>query len=136
MKATKILRWIAVLPGAVIASEVLWIIEGYWYKHTFHTFSLLPQKAEDFIGMALLGFSGGWVATTTGQWIAPSHKKATGLVLGSLLVLWYGLGLALMLLYLKKYGYAPQMAYDATSTIAAIIGTTFAAVIPLASSTR
>ena len=88
-----ILRWIAVLPGAVLAAVLVRAIVGVVNTWT------VPDP-EWLLTQFSIGFGTGCVFVAalvfSGAWIAPSKKNSTGLVLAVLIVLIVGVSVGLV----------------------------------------
>lgn len=80
------LRWIAVLPGAVLAGSLARLVVGL-----LNWLTMPVYEAHSILGQFGIGFlmGGAFVAALawSGARIAPSHKNTTGIVLAALFLL-------------------------------------------------
>ena len=84
MTAVRVLRWIAVLPGALLAGGVARIVVGILqYLSMPYDASIL----SDFFGGCVLGAANVWAFVACGVLIAPAYENATGFVLAGMFVL-------------------------------------------------
>ena len=90
-----VLRWIAVLPGAVLAATLARVIVGAVNAWT------VPD-ADGFVAQFGIGCIMGTVFVLalvfSGAWIAPSKKNAAGFVLTVLFLLMGGVSVGILLL--------------------------------------
>lgn len=97
-----VLRWIAVLPGALIAAFLVtfplhWILYiGFAHDGTLFGFIELPDGANISIERAIYPAVIALTFVVVGYKIAPGHKYRTSLVLGALYVITFVWALVFM----------------------------------------
>lgn len=71
-KVKTILRWIAVLPGAVLASIIAGAIG--WVMGYFSS-SVVPSRLDLIWSTILVSGASGWAFVAGGTWVAPVYKS-------------------------------------------------------------
>lgn len=115
----KILRWIAVLPGALLASVLSLIpLHMVLYLVTSRFFEVYPQGPERILSPALL--SG--VFILVGSYISPAYKFETAIVLFGMWLFVVGGFVFLTLTDSDYFGHRLYFRYGAVPTIMAVVG--------------
>lgn len=91
-----VLRWIAVLPGALLAAQVVNLTTLLICCPTFNMMasdsdSFLPRFLETFSATMVRGAAIAYALVCTGTWIAPSKKTTTRMLLSIMLAMISGL---------------------------------------------
>lgn len=113
------LRWLAVIPGAVLAS-----ILSMFPLH-FALYYMLTQFVEPYPELPERLLTPGVIAGTfvwVGAKIAPARKLETAVVLFGLWMLWLGATLAIVLFHVKIAGLQFASNYGGLGPLAAFIG--------------
>lgn len=108
------LRWIAVLPAALLASVIAYLFVFYTQRffmdaNSGYAIYVLPCESAAFSGGALVYY---------GAWVAPTYKKTTALVLLILSAVIMGAGIFMTIIQ-REY---LMMAKDISCLLGAIIG--------------
>ena len=130
----RVLRWVAVLPGALLGASLARYVIYFGNRLTMDFEGFL---AEGFLGL-LMGSAFVWALGYTGAWIAPARKTATALALTALAALGrlfaVGLGIFGSIVLIQKEGGYPSI--ERPMTLAEVLVTPVASIYLLVLSRR
>jgi hypothetical protein len=99
-KAVIVGRWIAVLPAAVLANILGFIVLKFAHAHAFEDAfcGLLKNAWVENIAVFIASYLSGIIFATAGAYTAPAHRKIVAGVLTSIMILMLGVAIAIAIL--------------------------------------
>lgn len=117
MKFVDVLKWIGVLPVAVIA----WLVAYWVFNLMYNIFS--PVEVSKWAITLMSSGGSGTAFVLAGSMLAPKGKKVVSIVLATIMVIF-----ALVSLYLAFRGYGNDSVISIIACVATIVGSIYASI--------